>query len=85
MYFQNESLHSITLLNTSLIKRKPYGLPTLKRDDIACNMIYDSNVNPGGNVPARAVRAIFARVYPSFVKGFGEFVIKKTLNEPILF
>ena len=60
-------------------------LSTLKRDDIACNMIYDSNVNPGGNVPARAVRAIFARVYPSFVKGFGEFVIKKTLNEPILF
>jgi collagen type IV alpha-3-binding protein len=66
-------------------KKKEHNLSACTRDDIACNITYVSQVNPGGWVPAKALRAVYKNVYPKFVKGFGEFVIQKTKNKEILF
>lgn len=68
-----------------LNKDKLNDLQSCTRDDILCKITYVSQVNPGGWVPAKALRAVYKNVYPKFVKGFGEFVIQKTKGKQILF
>ena len=68
-----------------LDKKKQHNLSACTRNDIACHITYVSQVNPGGWVPAKALRAVYKNVYPKFVKGFGEYVIQKTKNKEILF
>ena len=68
-----------------LNKKKLNDLSTLTRDEICCHITYVSQVNPGGWVPAKALRAVYKNVYPKFVKGFGMYVVDKTVKKPILF
>ncbi|XP_024081840.1 collagen type IV alpha-3-binding protein isoform X2 [Cimex lectularius] len=55
------------------------------RDDITCKITYCSVVNPGGWVPASALRAVYKREYPRFLKRFTSYVLAQTKDKPILF
>ncbi|XP_073998879.1 ceramide transfer protein isoform X1 [Rhodnius prolixus] len=55
------------------------------RDDIVCKVTYCSVVNPGGWVPASALRAVYKREYPKFLKRFTAYVVSQTQNKPIMY
>ncbi|RZF35041.1 hypothetical protein LSTR_LSTR009633 [Laodelphax striatellus] len=57
----------------------------LTRENITCKITYCAVVNPGGWVPASALRAIYKREYPKFLKRFTNYVIDQTKNKPIYF
>lgn len=61
------------------------ALSRLKRDQISCDIIYQSFVDIGGWAPAAATRAIAKKEYPKFVKKFSQFVINQTKDMPIMF
>jgi len=42
-------------------------------------------VNPGGWAPAAALRAVYKREYPKFLKKFTHYVYEQCKNKPILF
>lgn len=55
------------------------------RDDLTCRITYCSVVNPGGWAPAGALRAIYKREYPKFLKRFTKYVNDQCQNKPIMF
>ncbi|XP_013110962.2 ceramide transfer protein isoform X1 [Stomoxys calcitrans] len=57
----------------------------LSRDDLTCKVTYCSVVNPGGWAPASALRAIYKREYPKFLKRFTSYVIDQRKDKPIMF
>lgn len=57
----------------------------VSRDDITCKITYCAVVNPGGWVPASALRALYKREYPKFLKRFTAYVITQTKDKPIMF
>lgn len=57
----------------------------ITRDDITCKITYCSVVNPGGWVPASALRAVYKREYPKFLKRFTTYVMNQTKDKPIMF
>ncbi|VDK52211.1 unnamed protein product [Anisakis simplex] len=48
----------------------------LNRNDIYCRVIYVAQVHPGGWVPSAALRVIYKREYPKFLRGFTKYVVK---------
>ncbi|TKR93954.1 hypothetical protein L596_008313 [Steinernema carpocapsae] len=50
----------------------------LTRNDISCRIIYVAQVNPGGWVPSSALRVVYKREYPRFLKRFTQYVNEKT-------
>uniref|UniRef100_A0A1A9UCS9 Ceramide transfer protein n=1 Tax=Glossina austeni TaxID=7395 RepID=A0A1A9UCS9_GLOAU len=57
----------------------------LSRKDLTCKITYCSVVNPGGWAPASALRAIYKREYPKFLKRFTAYVIDQRKDKPIMF
>ncbi|XP_037933868.1 ceramide transfer protein [Teleopsis dalmanni] len=57
----------------------------LKRDELTCKITYCSVVNPGGWAPATALRAVYKREYPKFLKRFTGYVIDQCKEKPIMF
>ncbi|CAH1393060.1 unnamed protein product [Nezara viridula] len=57
----------------------------VSRDDITCKITYCAVVNPGGWVPASALRALYKREYPKFLKRFTAYVITQTKDKSIMF
>ena len=57
----------------------------LRRDQIACDIVYQSYVDFGGWAPAAATRAVAKKEYPKFVKKFSQFVVNQTKDMPIMF
>ena len=55
------------------------------RDDLTCKITYCSVVNPGGWVPTSALRAVYKREYPKFLKRFTHYVKDRCHDQPILF
>lgn len=55
------------------------------RDHITCKITYCSVVNPGGWVPTSALRAVYKREYPKFLKRFTHYVKDRCHDQPILF
>lgn len=49
------------------------------------NFIFSFSVNPGGWAPASALRAIYKREYPKFLKRFTSYVIDQRKDQPIMF
>lgn len=47
--------------------------------------LYFFIVNPGGWAPAAALRAVYKREYPKFLKKFTHYVYEQCKNKPILF
>ncbi|EDV95930.1 ceramide transfer protein isoform X1 [Drosophila grimshawi] len=69
-----------TLLPDDYVKGQP-----LNRDDLTCKVTYCSVVNPGGWAPASALRAVYKREYPKFLKRFTGYVIDQCKDKPIMF
>ncbi|VDM94804.1 unnamed protein product [Thelazia callipaeda] len=56
----------------------------LERSDISCKVCYCAQVSPGGWVPASALRLIYKREYPRFLRGFTKYVIDKVATQPLI-
>ncbi|KAL7732087.1 hypothetical protein ACLKA6_015848 [Drosophila palustris] len=69
-----------TYLPEDYVKGQP-----LSRDDLTCKVTYCSVVNPGGWAPASALRAVYKREYPKFLKRFTGYVIDQCKDKPIMF
>ncbi len=54
------------------------------RDQLTTKITYCSVVNPGGWAPASALRVVYKREYPKFLKRFTQYVIDKTKTKPIM-
>ncbi|XP_050333096.1 ceramide transfer protein isoform X1 [Bactrocera neohumeralis] len=57
----------------------------LSRDELTCKITYCSVVNPGGWAPASALRAVYKREYPKFLKRFTGYVIDQCKDKPVMF
>lgn len=57
----------------------------ITRDNLRCKITYCSVINPGGWAPAAALRQVYKREYPKFVKRFTAYVVEQCKNKPILF
>jgi len=57
----------------------------ITRDNLTCKITYCSVVNPGGWVPTSALRAVYKREYPKFLKRFTHYVKDRCHDQPILF
>ncbi|XP_045528317.1 ceramide transfer protein [Pieris brassicae] len=53
------------------------------RDNITTSIAYCSTVNPGGWAPAGALRAIYKREYPKFLKRFTNYVVEQCRDKPL--
>ncbi|CAG0914476.1 unnamed protein product [Notodromas monacha] len=56
----------------------------LKREHLTCKLMYCAIVNPGGWVPVAAMKTVYKREYPRFVRTFVELVVKKTKGQGIM-
>uniref|UniRef100_A0A9J2PJX2 Collagen type IV alpha-3-binding protein n=1 Tax=Ascaris lumbricoides TaxID=6252 RepID=A0A9J2PJX2_ASCLU len=68
---------TIAMVCETIIKEghtKPRHL--LTRDDVFCRVIYVAQVHPGGWVPSSALRVIYKREYPKFLRGFTKYVVE---------
>ena len=55
----------------------------ITRDDIKTTIVYTSTINPGGWVPKKALRTVYRREYPRFLRTFTQYVLKKEENSPL--
>ncbi|CAK1552973.1 unnamed protein product [Leptosia nina] len=53
------------------------------RENITTSIAYCSTVNPGGWAPAGALRAIYKREYPKFLKRFTNYVVDQCRDKPL--
>ncbi|KAK5970239.1 START domain-containing protein [Trichostrongylus colubriformis] len=60
-------------------------LNELSRDDVSCRVIYVSQVHPGGWVPTAALRQVYKREYPKFLRTFTSYVVNNVKNKPLSF
>ncbi|XP_037079943.1 ceramide transfer protein-like isoform X2 [Pollicipes pollicipes] len=58
-------------------------LSKVTRDQLRCKITYCSVVNPGGWAPTSALRMVYKREYPRFLKRFTGYVIEQCKNKPI--
>ncbi|TRY62817.1 hypothetical protein TCAL_13105 [Tigriopus californicus] len=56
----------------------------IRRQDITTKITYCSVINPGGWAPAAALRTVYKREYPRFLKRFTSYVIDKCSDKPIM-
>lgn len=52
----------------------------LTRSNIFTKVIYISQIDPGGWVPAAALRSVYKKEYPRFLRGFTKYVNNETKN-----
>ncbi|VDM62864.1 unnamed protein product [Angiostrongylus costaricensis] len=55
----------------------------VSRDNILCNIIYVSQVHPGGWVPTTALRHVYKKEYPKFLRTFTDYVLKNVKDKPV--
>ncbi|CAL8087373.1 unnamed protein product [Orchesella dallaii] len=67
------------------IVEPPKNGAEVTRDNLTCKVTYCSEINPGGWAPAAALRAVYKREYPKFLKKFTHYVYEQCKNKPILF
>ncbi|CAD5207290.1 unnamed protein product [Bursaphelenchus okinawaensis] len=53
------------------------------RANVRCKIVYVAQVHPGGWVPASALRQVYKREYPKFLRQFSSYVLKKVNNKPL--
>ncbi|KAE9552909.1 hypothetical protein FO519_003894 [Halicephalobus sp. NKZ332] len=71
-----------TIVNSSA---KNKAKEELTRDDIQCRIYYVAQVHPGGWVPTAALRQVYKREYPKFLRTFTNFVMKKIEGKKLTF
>ncbi|CAJ0572869.1 unnamed protein product, partial [Mesorhabditis spiculigera] len=53
------------------------------RADVSCRILYVSCVHPGGWVPTAALRTVYKKEYPKFLRTFTEFVLSNVKDKPL--
>lgn len=74
---------TVSMICETVIKREPENGSPLRRDDIFCNIIYVSRVHPGGWVPTAALRHVYKKEYPKFLRTFTDYVLKNVKGKPV--
>ncbi|CAI5437414.1 unnamed protein product [Caenorhabditis angaria] len=72
---------TVSMICETIVKN-PEKSRKLTRDDVTCNIIYVSQVHPGGWVPTAALRHVYKKEYPKFLRTFTEFVQKNVAGKP---
>lgn len=75
---------TVSLVCETLIEPPANGGP-ITRDHLTCKFTHCSSINIGGWVPTSALRAVYKREYPKFLKSFTNYTIEKCYSNPILF
>jgi collagen type IV alpha-3-binding protein len=75
------------VLNVAMTCQTIVTTPTTtgNRANLQCKITYVAQVNPGGWLPAAALRTVYKREYPKFLKRFTHYVIEQTSKAPIKF
>ncbi|XGW24880.1 hypothetical protein V3C99_006383, partial [Haemonchus contortus] len=73
---------TVSMICETVIKNGK-ALNEASRDDILCNVIYVSQVHPGGWVPTAALRQVYKREYPKFLRTFTSYVLKNVKGKPL--
>lgn len=73
---------TVSMICETIVK-DPHVERKLTRDDVKCNIIYVSQVHPGGWVPVSALRHVYKKEYPKFLRTFTEFVKKNVKGKQI--
>jgi collagen type IV alpha-3-binding protein len=60
------------------------SIKELTRDDILCRIAYIAQIHPGGWLPAVALRQVYKREYPKFLREFTEYAANKVRSDPLL-
>ncbi|VDK42936.1 unnamed protein product [Gongylonema pulchrum] len=77
---------TVAMLCETVVK-KGRGSKTMKeltRSDVQCRICYCAQVDPGGWVPASALRIIYKREYPKFLRGFTKYVLAHVNSHPLI-
>jgi len=64
---------------------KPENKKHISREQLTCDLVYTSNVNPGGYVPTALLRQISKREYPKMLRRLSAYVQEKTQDQEIWF
>uniref|UniRef100_A0A915Q1B0 Collagen type IV alpha-3-binding protein n=1 Tax=Setaria digitata TaxID=48799 RepID=A0A915Q1B0_9BILA len=75
---------TVAMLCETFVKdghKKP--IEKLERNDIQCQICYCAQVSPGGWVPVSALRVLYKREYPKFLRGFTKYVLNKIKAQPL--
>lgn len=73
---------TVSMICETVIKNDR-AIGDLTRDDVLCKVIYVSQVHPGGWVPTAALRHVYKREYPKFLRTFTSYVLKNVKNKPL--
>lgn len=73
---------TVSMICETLIKggKEPHNC---ERSDVSVRIIYVSQVHPGGWVPTAALRQVYKREYPKFLRTFTEYVLKNVNGKPL--
>jgi collagen type IV alpha-3-binding protein len=70
-----------TIVKSSNSGSKPRN--ELKRSDISVRIFYVAQVHPGGWVPTAALRTVYKKEYPKFLRRFTSYVENKVKGKPL--
>uniref|UniRef100_A0AC35FY38 START domain-containing protein n=1 Tax=Panagrolaimus sp. PS1159 TaxID=55785 RepID=A0AC35FY38_9BILA len=55
----------------------------ITRNDISVRIFYVASVHPGGWLPSAALRQVYKKEYPRFLRRFSAYVVEKVQNRPL--
>ncbi|VDD93036.1 unnamed protein product [Enterobius vermicularis] len=73
---------TVAMVCQTIINRRGHS-EEITRDDVQCRIIYVAQVHPGGWVPSGALRVVYKREYPKFLRGFTSYVVQQLTNRPL--
>ncbi|KAI6195317.1 Collagen type IV alpha-3-binding protein [Aphelenchoides besseyi] len=73
----------IAMVCETIIETSNKPLDQLERSDVRCKIIYVAQVHPGGWLPSAALRQVYKREYPKFLRQFSAYVQKKVKGKPL--
>ncbi|KAI6183186.1 Collagen type IV alpha-3-binding protein [Aphelenchoides bicaudatus] len=74
---------TIAMVCQTVILNKEKSVDSLNRSDICCKIVYVAQVHPGGWLPTSALRQVYKREYPKFLRQFSAYVVKKCKDKPL--
>ncbi|KAI1716785.1 START domain-containing protein [Ditylenchus destructor] len=69
--------------NKAMSDKGDRNIENVKRDDVRCKITYVAQVHPGGWVPTAALRQVYKKEYPKFLRQFTKYVVNKVKGQPL--
>ncbi|KAI1707039.1 START domain-containing protein [Ditylenchus destructor] len=67
--------------NKAISDKDDRNIENVKRDDVRCKITYVAQVHPGGWVPTVALRQVYKKEYPKFLRQFTKYVVNKAVDK----